>query len=195
MRAQPHLNAVCTLKSSSQINLQQTPYANIARVIKARGLEGKVLVRCAEGLSFCLYEGLEVHIVPPTLFGVRHGRITELKQLDEQSAVVALEGLDSIDDAEELAGRYLLARRSELDLEPLDDINTLLGRGVVSDDGRMLGAVSEYLETNANDVLVVERAEGGELLIPIIDDTIVDVPLGDEEEPIVVHLLEGLEEL
>lgn len=181
-------------KSSLQINLQQTPYANIARVVKARGLEGKVLVRCAEGLSFCLYEGLEVHVVPPTLFGVRHARVLELNQLDEQSAIVTLDGLDSIDGAEELAGRYLLARRDDLDLEPLDDINTLLGRGVMADDGRMLGTISEYLETNANDVLVIERIEGGELLVPIIEDTIVDVPF-DDDEPIVVHLLEGLEEL
>lgn len=171
-----------------------TPYRNIARVVKARGLEGKVLVHVTEGLPFCIYEGLEVHIVPPLLDVARCGRIECVESEGESSCVVAIEGIESIHEAEQLCGRYLLALDEDLDLDASEDMILVVGRSVVSDDGRVLGEVTEYLTTKANDVLVIERADGAELLVPIIEETIVSVP-ESEDEPIVVHLLEGLEEL
>lgn len=179
---------------AGRLALSGTPYRNIARIVKARGLDGKVLVRCTEGLPFCIYEGLEVHVVPPALTGVRCGHIASVESVDGDACVAAIEGVDSIDAAEELAGRYLLALDKDLDLNPEDDMVLVIGRDVVADDGRALGTVTEYLTTKANDVLVIERPGGGELLVPIIEETIVAVP-DSEEEPLVVHLLEGLEEL
>ena len=167
---------------------------NVARVVKARGLEGKVLMRCTEGLPFCLYEGLELHIVPPALDAIRDTSILSIESWDDDSCVTLLAGVESIDDAEKLAGKYLLALEADLDLDPEEDMILVIGRNVVSDDGRPLGVVTEYLETKANDVLVVEKDDGGELLVPIIDETIVCVP-DSEEEPLVIHLLEGLEDL
>lgn len=181
-------------RSSWQTNLSGTPYRNIARVAKARGLDGKVLVRVTEGLPFCITEGLEVHVVPPALAGVRCGRIESVEPVGEDSCVVSIEGVDSIDAAEELAGRYLLALEDDLELDAQEDMVLVIGRSVVSDDGRELGRVTEYLVTKANDVLVIERPDASELLVPVIEETIVSVPQG-EDEPIVVHLLEGLEEL
>ena len=161
-------------------------------MVKARGLEGKVLVRVTEGLPFCIHEGLELHVVPPSLEGVRHTQVTGIESADDSACVLALEGLESIDAAEELVGRCLLALRADLDLNPEDDMVLVLGRTVVSDAGEELGRVTEYLETRANDVLVIERTDGRELLVPIIEETIVDVP-EDDALPIVVHLLDGLE--
>lgn len=171
-----------------------TPYRNIARVVKARGLEGKVLVHLTEGLPFCVYEGLEVHVVPPLLDVARCGCIKSVESAGEDSCVVAIEGIESIHEAEELCGRYLLALDEDLDLNAEEDMILVVGRRVASDDGRVLGTVTEYLTTKANDVLVIEREDGNELLVPIIEETIVSVP-ESEGEPLVVHLLEGLEEL
>ena len=64
----------------------------------------------------------------------------------------------------------------------------------MSDDGHELGRVTEYLETKANDVLVITREDGSELLVPVIEETVVAVP-EDDGEPLVLHLLDGLEEL
>ncbi|MGN0037669.1 MAG: ribosome maturation factor RimM [Coriobacteriales bacterium] len=171
-----------------------TPYVNIAQVVKTRGLEGKVLVRCTEGLPLCIYEGLEVHVVPPLLRGVRCGAVSSLESWDGSSAVIGIEGLDGIDAAEQLVGRYLLAHGGDLDLRPEEDMVLVLGCSAVSDDGRELGTVTEYLETKANDVLVITRPGGGELLVPVIDETVVAVPSAPGE-PLVLHLLQGLEEL
>ena len=190
----PHPNAVCTQRSSWQTSLSGTPYETIARVVKTRGLEGKVLVRCTEGLPFCIYEGLELWVVPPLLEGVRRSLVLSLESCGDDSAVIGLEGLDSIDEAERLVGRYLLAHAEDLDLDPQEDMVLVLGCRAVSDDGRELGRVTEYLETKANDVLVITRHDGSELLVPVIEETVVAVPEQDGD-PLVLHLLDGLEEL
>ena len=171
-----------------------TPYVNIAQVVKTRGLEGKVLVRCTEGLPFCIYEGLEVHVVPPLLQGLRCAAVSSLESCDGSSAVIGLEGLDGIEEAEQLVGRFLLAHEDELDLNPEEDMVLVLGSPALAEDGRQLGTVTEYLETKANDVLVLTRPDGGELLVPLIEETLVSVP-SKPGEPLVLHLLQGLEEL
>lgn len=179
---------------AGRLALSGTPYRNIGRVVKARGLEGKVLVQITEGLPFCIYEGLEVHVVPPVLNVARCGLVTSISQETEDSCIAAIAGIDDIDAAQAISGHYLLALEEDLDLDPSQDMVLVMGRNVESDDGRVLGRVSEYLCTKANDVLVIERPDSSELLVPVLPHTIVSVPQSDDE-PIVVHLLEGLEDL
>lgn len=66
----------------------------------------------------------------------------------------------------------------------------LLGIRVVTDEGRSLGILREILETGANDVYLVEIAEGGEILLPDIDEVVLQIDL--EAGEMRVHLLEGL---
>ena len=68
----------------------------------------------------------------------------------------------------------------------------LLGLEVVSEDGRSLGALSEILETGANDVFVVTDPAGRELLLPVIAEVILSIDLPGRV--IRVHLLPGLAE-
>ncbi len=79
-------------------------------------------------------------------------------------------------------------------LPPLDDDEVyayrLLGIRVVTDEGRVLGTLREILETGANDVYLVETAEGGEILLPDIDEVVLQIDL--EAGEMRVHLLEGL---
>ena len=61
---------------------------------------------------------------------------------------------------------------------------------VLTDAGEKLGVLTDVLKTGANDVYVVENAEGKELLLPAIPDCILDVNV--EEKRMLVHVLEGL---
>ncbi len=66
----------------------------------------------------------------------------------------------------------------------------LLGLAVWSDAGEKLGLVTDILETGANEVFVVLREDGKELLLPSIDDVILEID--PAQGRITVHLLPGL---
>ena len=94
--------------------------------------------------------------------------------------IATLGGVGSRDAAEALRGQEVYIRQS--DAAPLDEdeyyLHDLPGITVQTVDGVELGVVKEVIETGANDVLVVTRAEGGEVLIPMIRDVVkrLDLP-------------------
>lgn len=67
----------------------------------------------------------------------------------------------------------------------------LFGLEVFTEEGRLLGILSTILETGANDVFVVRTPFGPDLLIPVIDEVIIDIQ--PAEGRITVRLLPGLE--
>jgi 16S rRNA processing protein RimM len=66
----------------------------------------------------------------------------------------------------------------------------VIGLDVVSETGRLLGKVTEILETGANDVLVVRSEAGREILLPMIEAVVREISLQDKQ--IHVHLIPGI---
>ena len=66
----------------------------------------------------------------------------------------------------------------------------IIGLIARTEEGETLGKVSEILVTGANDVYVVKREEGGEILLPAIRDVIRKIDLDNGE--LIVHLIPGL---
>lgn len=66
----------------------------------------------------------------------------------------------------------------------------LIGLEVQTEDGEVLGTLVEVIETGANDVYVVDSERYGDVLIPVLDSTIIrtDIDAG----LLVVRLPEGL---
>lgn len=98
----------------------------------------------------------------------------------------------NINDVERLVKKDLLITREQA--VPLAEnenfICDLIGLNVITDDGIELGTLKDVLQTGANDVYIVETAEGKEILIPAIKQCVLDVNL--TEQKVTVHLLEGL---
>ena len=66
----------------------------------------------------------------------------------------------------------------------------VLGLRAEDENGALLGEITEILETGANDVYVVRRPEGGELLLPAISSVIRAI---DPAQGVMrVHLIPGL---
>lgn len=102
-------------------------------------------------------------------------------RIQGRSLVAKLQGVDSRDMAQALIGVDIAVNRD--DLEPLAEGEfywaELEGLRVVTVAGEEVGRVHHLIETGANDVLVVERAEGqGEILIPYIKSAVQHVDLG-----------------
>lgn len=110
----------------------------------------------------------------------------------KQFAILKFEGIDRIEDIQACKGGDLMVTRENA--QPLAEgeyyIGDLIGMRVVSDGGQELGTLTDVLETGANDVYVVERADGREILLPVIDECILDVDL--EQSLITAHVMEGL---
>lgn len=66
----------------------------------------------------------------------------------------------------------------------------LIGLSVVTESGNPLGVIKEILETGANDIFIVKTPGSGDVLLPVIDEVILDIDL--DRGQIRVHLLPGL---
>ena len=100
--------------------------------------------------------------------------------------------IDNINDIEMYKGKDLLVTRE--DAVPLEEgeyfIADLLDLDVYSDEDEKIGVLYDVMQTGANDVYVVKTEEGKEILLPAIDECILDINL--EESRMTVHIMEGL---
>lgn len=108
--------------------------------------------------------------------------------------ILKLEGFTDINAVEKYKGWVLkISADQQLELEEGEYYyHEIIGCRVVTEEGEELGTISEILSPGANDVWVVDRPKGSgkQLLLPVIDDVLVNV---DTKEKIVtVHLMEGL---
>jgi 16S rRNA processing protein RimM len=105
--------------------------------------------------------------------------------------LLVLGGYQDRGAAEALRGMWLLVPETEgIPLEEDEAFYYQLeGLQVYSDEGAHLGELIEVLETGANEVFVI-RGTTGEVLLPNIEDVILDVNI--DEGRMTVHLLPGL---
>lgn len=110
----------------------------------------------------------------------------------KQYAILKFKGIDNINDIEKYKGKDLLVTRDNAVKLEEDEyfIYDILGSKVISDEGNELGELTEVLTTAANDVYVVKTKEGKEILIPSIEECILNVDT--EKKELKVHLLPGL---
>jgi 16S rRNA processing protein RimM len=106
--------------------------------------------------------------------------------------LVAFEGVLSPEQAAGLRNQLVMVRVD--DLPPLAEgeyyHHQLLGLQVVTEGGELLGELAEILETGANDVYVVRTPDGGQVLLPAIEQVILEIELSAREMR--VRLLPGL---
>ena len=109
--------------------------------------------------------------------------------------ILKFKGYDNINDIEKYKGRDLLIRRDQaVDLDEDEYfITDLVGLKVVPEDGTVLGVLKEVMPTGANDVYIVSRKDGKELLLPAIKECIRNVDL--EQGVMNIHLMDGLLDL
>jgi len=165
-----------------------TAYVAYATVVKTQGLKGEVIVTRTHDLPLSYLEGHEVRIVPPTLHDPNRATVSSVIE-DERGGRLMFEGIDTLDTASTLVGRTLLALRADLPVDARHALE-LVGREVVCEEEGTIGRIVEELRRPANDVWVVQ-GRFGEVLIPVIDEVVLDIP-EEAAEPISVHLLPGL---
>jgi 16S rRNA processing protein RimM len=161
-------------------------YLVIGRVARPWGTRGEVKVEITTDFPgrFSLLRKVYLgpKAVPFTLESFR---------LHKGAALLKLEGCHDRAAVEKLRGQWVQIPIEEA--MPLEEDeyyeHQIVGLAVWTMEGECLGTVDEIISTGSNDVYVV-RGEGQEILIPAIEDVVLEINLAQGR--LVVELMEGL---
>lgn len=106
--------------------------------------------------------------------------------------LITFKGFENINDVEHFKGSYLKIEENQLtDLEEDEYYyHEIVGCEVITVDNETLGIIKEILSPGANDVWVVQREKGKDLLIPFIHDVVQEIDI--ESKKVVIEPIEGL---
>ena len=164
----------------------------VGRVARAHGNKGQVIVnpetdfpgdRFAEGNVLVVDQG-----------GQQVERRIASVRFQQGRPIIALDGVETMDDAEALAGADLKMPAETLAPLPGGTYyrHDLVGCEVRTKDGQVVGKVTDVEGPLERSRLVVAR-KGGELLVPMVETICVEVDPGGKR--IVIDPPEGLLEL
>lgn len=159
----------------------------VGKIVNAVGLKGEVKV-------YNYSDSSEIYEITPEVYV--GGELLEIEnvRLQKNMVILKLEGINDRNAAEAAKGREIFI--TEDDLPELEEgeyyVRDLIGM-TVTEDGNVLGKVTNVLQNTAQDVFEVERENGKQLLIPRVDAFVLDIDLDTRE--IKVQLPEGLLEL
>lgn len=106
--------------------------------------------------------------------------------------ILKFKDYDSINDVEKWKSKGLyVTRENAVKCEEGEYfIADLIGLSVISDEGEVLGELSEVLSTGANDVYVIAKDGGKDLLLPAIRECVLSIDI--DRRVMTVHVMEGL---
>lgn len=163
----------------------------VGKIVNTHGLKGEVKVvpwtdtpDVFEDLDYCIIKSRRGDITL-NISGIKY---------QKNNIIVKFKELQKIEDAEPLKNSVLLAPREMLGELPegVYYITDLLGLPVYDEEDNLLGKVSDVFPTGSNDVYAVSREGKKDLLLPVIDDVILNVDL--DKKRITVRVMEGLED-
>lgn len=106
--------------------------------------------------------------------------------------LIHFEGYDTINDVEHFKGLYL--KISEDQLTELEEnafyYHEIIGCSVHLTEGEQIGVIKEILSPGANDVWVVKRQKGHDVLVPYIEDVVKEVDVSAQK--VIIEPMEGL---
>jgi 16S rRNA processing protein RimM len=148
-------------------------------VVKAHGVTGELVVEIRT-------DDPELRFARGTILRAKasgqceHNFIVEAVRPHGSRLLLRLEGVADRDAADALRGSVFVIDSE--DLPPIDEQDTyydhqLEGLLVRTTAGRDIGTVAEVLHTAAGELLAVNRAEAGELLVPFVSAIVTSVSL------------------
>ncbi|MGB9866812.1 MAG: ribosome maturation factor RimM [Bacillota bacterium] len=165
-------------------------YISIGRVVAPHGVRGGMVVLPLTDFPQRFKQTRRVFITKQGAV-IGEGNVSRTTVLPGK-VLVWLESVRKREDAAALVGCDIAVLRSEAVQIPEGSyfIFQIEGLRVVTTRGKDLGTVKEVLKLPANDVYVVRRQDGGELLIPAIRRVVLEIDL--QGGKIVIQPMPGL---
>ncbi|MFM8322448.1 MAG: ribosome maturation factor RimM [Chloroflexota bacterium] len=159
----------------------------VGKLRHPHGLRGEMLMDVITDFPERLKAGLEVYA------GEEHRPLhIRSTRPHGQGMLIAFDAFDTPEGVGTLRNLYLYVPTGSRPPLPEGEYyhHQLLGLAVVTDEGQALGELIEIMTTPANDVYVVRRESGADVLLPAIEPVVLAVDL--EKGEMRVHLLPGL---
>ncbi|SFS79873.1 ribosome maturation factor RimM [Paenibacillus sp. BC26] len=167
-------------------------WLSVGKLVNTHGIRGEVKI-------FSQTDFPEERFAPRKKLTLINPETKQQLELEVHSArfhknmyIVKFKGFEDINQVEKYKGWEL--KVSKDDLVELEDgeyyQHQIIGCTVVTDEGAILGTITEILVPGANDVWVIQQPKGKQILIPVIDEVVLHVNVKDKV--VKVHLMEGL---
>ena len=160
----------------------------IGRIVNAVALRGEVKVYNYSG-SKERYEELDRIIVEGKEYGI------EKVRYQQQMVILKLAGINDRNAAEAMKNKDVFITEEDLQELPEDTfyIRDLIGLEVLdAETGEKIGKLKDVLQPSSQDIYVVQRQEGSDVLIPAVSEFIKEVNV--KEGFVKVRLIEGMME-
>ena len=159
-------------------------FITIGQILAPWGFKGKLKVEVITDFPqrFAPRSQIYINRQPMTIAGT---------EWHKGKAIIRLDTIDSMEQAEKLRGQVIQIHHSQL--QPLPEGQyyhfQLIGLEVWTTQGELLGKISQILTAKSNDNYVVHGAKG-EILIPAIEDVVKSVDLDNGR--ITIEAIDGL---
>jgi 16S rRNA processing protein RimM len=159
----------------------------IGKLRRPHGVHGEILMDIITDFPERIKAGTRVFVGPQ-----HEEQIIRSARGNAGTLLVAFEAFNNLEEVGVLRNQYMYVRAEDRPPLPPGEYyhHQLIGLPVLTDEGQVLGVLSEILENAANDVYVVRPKQGADILLPAIDSVILDIDLQQGEMR--VHLLPGL---
>lgn len=142
----------------------------IGQVVNTHGIRGELKIQpwCDDPM---IYDELEYIYIDGKKYNITRSR------LHKNCEIVAVEGINNINDAEMLRNKIVTIEREMLGELPEGRyyVVDIIGLEVRLNSGEKLGVIDQVIHTGSNDVYQVKRHGKKDVLIPVIDEVIDEV--------------------
>ncbi|WP_442600970.1 ribosome maturation factor RimM [Paenibacillus sp. KN14-4R] len=167
------------------------PLYTVGEIVNTHGIRGELkVVPHTDFADQRFASGNQLIIVD--VKGTQTPVVVQSSRLHKKTYIITLKDFNNINLVEKFKGSLLKIAASEQEELEEDEYyyHEIIGCAVVTEQGETLGTIKEILSPGANDVWVVKRPMGKDLLLPVIDEVILDVNV--DEKKVIVYLMEGL---
>lgn len=153
-------------------------FLEIAKIVSTHGIRGEVRCQyyCDSADVLCEFDRLYI--------GKDKAEVrVERAFVQKNTVVLKIEGIDSIEEAQKLIGRFLFIDREDAELPPdVYFIQDIIGLTVKDfDSGIIYGKISDVYQNGASDVYSIKKSDGTELLFPYINEVVRKIDIGGGE--------------
>ena len=164
-------------------------YFEIGQIVNTSGLKGILKIKPFTD-DIKKFSNLKT-IYIKTKSGLTEFKIEQVRYV-KNMVMLKLAGIDTVEEAEKYRNLYIkILRDQEEELEEGSYyVVDILGCKVNTDANQELGKIVDVFQTGSNDVYVVKTKDGKEVLLPSIEECILDRDI--ENKIVKVHIMKGL---